>query len=59
MGAFEYQALDDKGRTQKGVITGDTPRQVRQMLREQGLMPLSLDAVSDQADAASMLHSSH
>ena len=59
MGAFEYQALDDKGRTQKGVITGDTPRQVRQMLREQGLMPLSLDAVSDQSDAASMLHSSH
>ena len=59
MGAFEYQALDDRGRTQKGVITGDTPRQVRQMLREQGLMPLSLDAVNDQADAANVQHSSH
>jgi len=37
--AFDYQAVDAKGKTKKGVIEGDTPRQVRNLLREQGLMP--------------------
>ncbi len=39
MPAFDYQAVDSKGKVQRGVIEGDTPRQVRNMLREQGLMP--------------------
>ncbi len=39
MAAFEYQAVDKRGKTKKGVIEGDTPRQVRGLLREQGLMP--------------------
>lgn len=39
MAAFDYQAVDRKGRTKKGVIEGDTPRQARALLREQGLMP--------------------
>ena len=47
MGAYEYQALDDKGNTCKGVLTGDTPRQVRQLLRDQGLLPLTLNAISE------------
>jgi general secretion pathway protein F len=42
MGAFVYIALDPKGREQKGVLEGDTPRQVRQQLREQGLTPLEV-----------------
>jgi general secretion pathway protein F len=42
MGAFVYVALDDRGREQKGVLEGDTPRQVRQQLREQGLTPLEV-----------------
>ncbi|HEY3645043.1 MAG TPA: type II secretion system protein GspF, partial [Gammaproteobacteria bacterium] len=42
MGAFVYVALDTKGREQKGVLEGDTPRQVRQQLREQGLTPLEV-----------------
>ncbi|MEN8218541.1 MAG: type II secretion system inner membrane protein GspF [Pseudomonadota bacterium] len=45
MGAFEYAALDKTGRTRKGVLEGDTPRQVRQQLREQGLTPLFIDEV--------------
>jgi general secretion pathway protein F len=45
MGAFEYAALDKTGRTRKGVLEGDTPRQVRQQLREQDLTPLSIDEV--------------
>jgi len=39
MAAFDYQAVDSRGRNKKGVIEGDTPRQVRGLLREQGLMP--------------------
>lgn len=39
MAAFDYQAVDSRGKTKKGVIEGDTPRQARALLREQGLMP--------------------
>lgn len=45
MGAYEYAALDKKGHTRKGVLEGDTARQVRQQLREQGLMPLVVEPV--------------
>jgi len=45
MGAFEYKALDSRGRHRKGVLEGDTARQARQKLRDQGLTPLSVDAV--------------
>ncbi|KXI22826.1 type II secretion system inner membrane protein GspF [Photobacterium sanguinicancri] len=38
MAAFEYKALDTKGRQKKGVLEGDNARQVRQQLREKGLM---------------------
>jgi len=46
MGAFEYTALDSGGREKKGVLEGDTARQVRQQLRDQGLIPLGVDAVA-------------
>lgn len=46
MGAFEYQALDPQGRKKKGIVESDTPRLARQLLREQGLSPLSVEAVS-------------
>ncbi len=49
MGAFEYSAVDRKGRLKNGVLAGDTARQVRQALREQGLMPVSVDEVSGQS----------
>ncbi|MGB0936311.1 MAG: type II secretion system inner membrane protein GspF [Colwellia sp.] len=39
MAAFDYQAVDSRGKTKRGVIEGDTPRQVRGLLRSQGLMP--------------------
>ncbi len=42
MGAYEYKALDARGRERKGTLEGDTPRNVRQMLREQGLTPLEV-----------------
>jgi general secretion pathway protein F len=46
MGAFEYRVLDSRGRSQKGMIEGDTARQVRQQLREQGYTPLQVEPVA-------------
>lgn len=45
MGAFEYTALDARGRERNGVLEGDAARQIRQQLREQGLTPLSVQEV--------------
>ncbi len=42
MAAFDYIALNAKGKEQKGVIEGDTSRHVRQMLRDKGLTPLEI-----------------
>lgn len=53
MGAFSYQALDAKGRKKNGVLEADTERQVRQLLRDQGLIPVSVDeAEQSGGDAA-------
>ena len=46
MAAFEYQALDLRGRTIKGVIEGDAERQVRSALRDKGLTPLQVDVIA-------------
>lgn len=48
MAAFEYIALDLKGREKKGVIEGDTPRQVRQMLRDKNMTPLQIETAANQ-----------
>jgi general secretion pathway protein F len=48
MGAFEYEALDPRGRTRKGVASADTARQVRQQLRDEGLTPLAVVGVREQ-----------
>lgn len=47
MQAFEYLALDEKGHKKKGVVSGDSPRQVRHQLREQGLSPISVEVIVD------------
>lgn len=47
MAAFEYQALDAKGKQQKGVLEADSARQIRQQLRDKGWMPLSVEATSN------------
>lgn len=48
MAAFEYQALDARGRKSKGVMEADNARHARQLLREQKLTPLSLELASQQ-----------
>jgi general secretion pathway protein F len=47
MGAFEYTAVDRGGRQHKGVLEGDTPRQVRQLLRDRGLLPTHVNEVME------------
>ena len=42
MAAFDYIALDATGKEKKGVAEGDTARQVRQVLRDQGLTTLEI-----------------
>ncbi len=46
MGAFEYIALDNAGKERKGVLEGDTPRHIRQLLRERQLLPVTVSEVA-------------
>jgi general secretion pathway protein F len=46
LAAFEYIALDSRGRQSKGVLEADTARQVRSQLRDKGFTPLEVNAVS-------------
>jgi len=48
LAAFEYIALNDKGREEKGIFEADSSRQVRQMLRDKGLAPLSVSATKEE-----------
>ncbi|KKO48497.1 general secretion pathway protein GspF [Arsukibacterium sp. MJ3] len=48
MAAFEYQALDLRGKKNKGVLEADNARHARQLLREQKLTPLSVELASQQ-----------
>ncbi len=45
MAAFAYKALTAGGKNVSGVVEADTPRQVRQQLREQSLIPLDVETV--------------
>ncbi|ABM26511.1 MULTISPECIES: type II secretion system inner membrane protein GspF [Shewanella] len=47
MPAFEYKALDAKGKQLKGVIEADTARHARSQLREQRMMPLEILPVTE------------
>ncbi len=46
MGAFEYLALDKAGKESKGLLEGDTPKHVRQILRERNLLPVHITEVA-------------
>jgi general secretion pathway protein F len=46
MGAFEYTALDTGGKERKGVLEGDTPKHIRQLLRERQLLPVTVNEVA-------------
>jgi len=52
MASFEYQAVDSRGKNKKGVMEGDTARQVRGLLRDQGLMPTEVSATLSKSKSA-------
>ena len=51
MAAYEYIALDARGKQKKGVLEADSVRQIRQLLRDQGLVPLEVDAARERRAA--------
>ncbi len=46
MGAFEFVALNKSGKESKGLIEGDTPKHVRQILRERHLLPIKVTEIA-------------
>ena len=52
MAAFEYTALNDSGREEKGVLEADSARQVRQLLRNKGLAPLGVNPTRKKGSAS-------
>lgn len=49
MAAFEYQALDQNGKKQKGVLSSDSLKSARRDLRKQGLTPINVEASKEKA----------
>jgi general secretion pathway protein F len=48
MPAYNYSAIDSKGREKNGVLEGDSAKHIRQLLREKNLTPLSVGDSSQQ-----------
>lgn len=46
MPAFEYSALNARGKTEKGVLEGDSSRQISQQLKKKSLIPLEIVEIS-------------
>ena len=49
MAWYAWSATDAAGKTQRGTLQAEGPKQVRQMLREQKLMPVNIAPTSDPA----------
>ena len=49
MAGFRYQAIDASGRLHKGVLETDSQRQVRALLREQGLTAVEVEGLTQQS----------
>ncbi|MBF0284147.1 MAG: type II secretion system inner membrane protein GspF [Magnetococcales bacterium] len=55
MPAFEYTALDAKGKTRKGIMEGGDAAYIRSRLRELSLAPVSVDEVKEKKGTGSAL----
>ena len=49
MAAFQYIALDSKGKQKKGVMEADSARHLRQMLRDQGFVPMDVTPTTERS----------
>lgn len=54
MPAFAYQAFDAAGKARSGILEGDSARQVRQRLRDQGLAPTKVEATAVKGQSAGL-----
>ena len=45
MPAYQFTAIDASGKQKKGVLEGDSARQIRQQLRDKELIPVTVDPV--------------
>ena len=52
MPAFNYEAVDAAGTAKKGVVNADSARTARADLRSQGLVPITVEAITTQLDSA-------
>lgn len=48
MDAYEYKSLDELGKTKSGVLQADTEKHVRQILRDQKLIPVEIKKIDPQ-----------
>ena len=53
MAAFAYKAINAKGKNTSGVLEGDNARQIRQQLREKGLVPMEVEQVAEKSSGSS------
>ena len=51
MASYSYQALDQNGRTQKGLIQAETERQLVEQLQNKGLVPLAFERQQSASEA--------
>lgn len=52
MAAFDYIAIDEKGKQSRGILQADSARQIRQQLRQRGLTPVAVNPVTDEPQSA-------
>lgn len=52
MEAFEYTSLDESGKNKTGIIQADTEKHVRQLLRDQKLIPVKIEKMQAGIDSA-------
>ncbi|QXW25734.1 type II secretion system inner membrane protein GspF [Acinetobacter johnsonii] len=52
MPAYQFTAIDASGKQQKGVLEGDSARQIRQQLRDKALIPVAVDPVEQKEKRA-------
>ena len=53
MAAFAFKAINAKGKNTSGVLEGDNARQIRQQLREKGLVPMEVEQVAEKSSGSS------
>lgn len=53
MAAFDYTALDARGREQRGVLEADSSRQLRQLLRDRGWAPIRVEPAAQRSRSRS------